>query len=83
MAIASLTTVLLIGLDGTVQFISTNGYLPTRFENEDRIPFSLPHANDVSMLPILIPIACMGIMSLPGVRLWQSDPSSCRWWYSR
>lgn len=65
MAIASLTMVLLIGVDGTVQFISTNGYLPTRFENEDRIPFSLPHANDVSMLPILLPVACMGLMSLP------------------
>ena len=58
-AIASLTTVLLIGLDGTVQFISTTD-ISTRFENEDRIPFSLPHANDVSMLPILIWIAWHG-----------------------
>ena len=64
-AMAALVSVFLIALEGTVQYLFMNGLFSGRSMAGNRVRGSMPHPNDIAILPMLLPIAVIGIMSLP------------------
>ncbi|MBG83839.1 MAG: hypothetical protein CMJ40_04745 [Phycisphaerae bacterium] len=64
-AIAALISIFLIALEGTLQYLFTNGLFSGRSMAGNRVRSSMPHPNDIAILPMLLPIAVIGIRHLP------------------
>ena len=64
-AVAALMSVFLIAVEGTIQYLFMNGLFSGRSMAGNRVRASMPHPNDIAILPMLLPIALIGIKIFP------------------
>ena len=64
-ALTALAAVFLISIEGVFQYFFTNGSFSGRSMAGNRVRSSMPHPNDIAIIPMLLPIAVVGIRSIP------------------
>ena len=60
-AIASLAVIAIVSIDGTVQFLFQTGVLSGRELAGNRVRSSMPHPNDIAIIPMLLPLALLSL----------------------
>ena len=60
-ALASLLVIALISIDGTLQYLFSTGLLSGQEIAGNRVRSSMPHPNDIAIIPMLLPVALLGV----------------------